>query len=84
MNREPTVGAGSDAIGLDALIRATGLEAISVEALAGDVGRRRYFRIALADGRTVVGVVYPPEEEDSRRRWMAAQRCSATACACRR
>jgi len=36
------------------------------------VGRRRYFRLHLADGLTAIGVVYPPEEEDSRRRWLAA------------
>ena len=44
----------------------------SVESLAGDVGRRRYFRLRLPDNRTVIGVVYPAEEEDSRRRWVAA------------
>jgi hypothetical protein len=36
------------------------------------VGRRRYFRIRFADNRSAVGVVYPAEEDDSRRRWMAA------------
>ncbi|HEX4441289.1 MAG TPA: phosphotransferase, partial [Thermoanaerobaculia bacterium] len=41
--------------------------------LAGDVGRRRYFRIALAGKGTVIGVVYPLEEDDSRRRWNAAR-----------
>ena len=41
--------------------------------LAGDVGRRRYFRFALPTTRTVIGVVYPAEEDDSRRRWIAAR-----------
>jgi N-acetylmuramate 1-kinase len=36
------------------------------------VGRRRYFRLHLAGGRTAIGVVYPSEEDDSRRRWSAA------------
>lgn len=37
------------------------------------MGRRRYFRLELPGGRTAIGVVYPPEEEDARRRWLAAQ-----------
>lgn len=41
--------------------------------LPGDVGRRRYVRLNLADGRSVLGVVYPVEEADSRRRWIAAR-----------
>jgi aminoglycoside/choline kinase family phosphotransferase len=44
-----------------------------VEPLVGDVGRRRYFRLRLRDGRSVVGVAYPREEDDSRRRWVAAR-----------
>jgi hypothetical protein len=58
---------------LTALARASGLSPASVEPLAGDVGRRRYFRLTLPDGRTAVGVAYPPEEDDSRRRWIAAR-----------
>jgi aminoglycoside/choline kinase family phosphotransferase len=38
------------------------------------VGRRRYFRIALADGRSAIGVVYPADEDSARRRWIAAHR----------
>ena len=38
------------------------------------MGRRRYFRILLADGRSAIGVVYPSDEEGSRRRWLAAHR----------
>lgn len=63
----------SDAAGLDALTRRTFPAPLAVEALAGDVGRRRYFRLTLPDNRTAVGVVYPVEEEDSRRRWVAAR-----------
>ena len=37
------------------------------------MGRRRYFRLHLPEGRTAVGVVYPPEEDGSRRRWIAAR-----------
>ena len=55
--------------GLEALARQTHLSPVSIEALAGDVGRRRYFRIAVEDNRTVLGVVYPPEEDESRLRW---------------
>lgn len=58
--------------GVEELVRRMRLAPISVEGLAGDVGRRRYFRLALADNRSVLGVVYPAEEEDSRRRWMKA------------
>jgi aminoglycoside/choline kinase family phosphotransferase len=43
-----------------------------VEPLVGDVGRRRYFRIHFPDNRSFVGVVYPADEADSRRRWVAA------------
>jgi aminoglycoside/choline kinase family phosphotransferase len=38
------------------------------------VGRRRYFRLHLSDALTVIGVVYPEEEDGSRRRWVAAHR----------
>lgn len=58
--------------GLEDLARRSRYEPVAVEVLPGDVGRRRYLRLTLADGSTVLGVVYPPEEEDSRRRWLAA------------
>ncbi len=59
--------------GLAKLARRTRHEPLSVEILPGDVGRRRYLRLLLPDGRTVLGVVYPAEEADSRRRWIAAR-----------
>jgi aminoglycoside/choline kinase family phosphotransferase len=43
-----------------------------VEPLSGDVGRRRYYRLAIEGGGTVLGVVYPAAEDDSRRRWVSA------------
>ena len=58
--------------GLAALARGTGHDPIAVEILPGDVGRRRYLRLTLPGGRTVLGVVYCAEEADSRRRWVAA------------
>ena len=63
----------SDAAGLEDLARRTLPAPLAVEALAGDVGRRRYFRLVLPDNRTALGVVYPVEEDDSRRRWIAAR-----------
>ena len=68
----------SDEAALEALARDAGLSPIGVAPLAGDVGRRRYFRIALAAGGSVIGVVYPPEEDDSRRRWNAAREALAS------
>ncbi|MGH9364952.1 MAG: phosphotransferase [Thermoanaerobaculia bacterium] len=59
--------------GLANLARRTGHEPASVEVLPGDVGRRRYLRLTMPGGKTALGVVYPPEEADSRRRWLAAR-----------
>ena len=56
-----------------ALAREAGLRPRTVEPLAGDVGRRRYFRLALEDNRSVLGVVYPTEEDDARHRWVKAR-----------
>jgi len=53
--------------------RAFGREPVAIEPLAGDVGRRRYFRLRFADGATALGVFYPAEELDARRRWLAAR-----------
>jgi aminoglycoside/choline kinase family phosphotransferase len=68
----------ADVAGLEELARRTDHAPLRVEALAGDVGRRLYFRLNLPDNRTVLGVVYPLEEEDSRRRWVAARACLET------
>jgi hypothetical protein len=59
--------------GLGKLARHAGHEPVSIEILPGDVGRRRYIRLVMQGGQTVLGVVYPPEEADSRRRWLAAR-----------
>jgi aminoglycoside/choline kinase family phosphotransferase len=59
--------------GLAELARRSRYEAVSVEILPGDVGRRRYLRLGLAGGGYVLGVYYPPEEEDARRRWLVAR-----------
>lgn len=58
---------------LSALAARTRHDPVSFDVLPGDVGRRRYIRLRLPDGRTVLGVVYPAEEADSRRRWAAAR-----------
>jgi N-acetylmuramate 1-kinase len=71
--RRPAPHPRDDERALESLARDAGLEPIGVAPLAGDAGRRRYFRIALAGGGTLIGVVYPPEEDDSRRRWNAAR-----------
>jgi aminoglycoside/choline kinase family phosphotransferase len=59
--------------GLARLARRTRHVPVAVEVLPGDVGRRRYLRLFLPDTSSVLGVVYPPEEEDSRRRWIAVR-----------
>ncbi len=59
--------------GLAKLARRTRHVPVAVEILPGDVGHRRYLRLVLARNSSVLGVVYPPEEEDSRRRWVAAR-----------
>jgi len=59
--------------GLLRLARRSGYAPLSVEVLPGDVGRRRYVRLPLPGGESVLGVVYPSEEQDARRRWLAAR-----------
>jgi len=59
--------------GLARLARRAGCEPHTVQTLPGDVGRRRYFRLLLAGGASVLGVAYPAEEADSRRRWVKAR-----------
>lgn len=63
----------SEFSGLAKLLKRTRHDPVSVDVLPGDVGRRRYLRLALADGSTVIGVFYPPEEEGARLRWLAAR-----------
>lgn len=62
----------SDFPGLAELARRAGCEPVAVEILPGDVGRRRYLRLRMPAGGSVLGVVYPEEETDSRRRWLQA------------
>lgn len=71
--RRPHAAFPSEFHGLAQLARRTRHEPVAVEVLPGDVGRRRYLRLHLPDGRTVLGVAYPPEETDSMRRWVRAQ-----------
>jgi N-acetylmuramate 1-kinase len=59
--------------GLETLARRTRHAPSSVEVLPGDVGRRRYLRLAFEDRPSVIGVVYPPEEADARLRWNSAR-----------
>jgi aminoglycoside/choline kinase family phosphotransferase len=59
--------------GLQRLARRTHHRPIAVELLPGDVGRRRYLRLILGGRLSVLGVTYPDEEADSRRRWNAAR-----------
>jgi hypothetical protein len=59
--------------GLAELARSSRYDPAAVDVLPGDVGRRRYLRLTLADGTTALGVFYPPEEQDARRRWLAAR-----------
>lgn len=58
---------------LDARVRrlcgGAGIQASRIEALPGDVGRRRYFRIRGASGETAIAAVYPPGGDDEKRRW---------------
>jgi aminoglycoside/choline kinase family phosphotransferase len=69
---------GSERTRLEALARRTGRRPVAVEPLSGDVGHRRYFRLTLERGGSVLGVVYPAEETDSRRRWIAAHEALGT------
>ncbi|HMA17970.1 MAG TPA: hypothetical protein VKS03_05990, partial [Thermoanaerobaculia bacterium] len=59
--------------GLRELARRECCEPCAVEVLPGDVGRRRYLRLTVSSDSTVLGVFYPREEEDARRRWLAAR-----------
>jgi aminoglycoside/choline kinase family phosphotransferase len=59
--------------GLDKLARRTRHVPSAVEILPGDVGRRRYLRLILEGKPSVIGVAYPAEEAEARRRWNAAR-----------
>ncbi|HEX7253849.1 MAG TPA: phosphotransferase [Thermoanaerobaculia bacterium] len=59
--------------GLEELARRARYLPREVEVLPGDVGRRRYLRLVLEDGTSVIGVAYPAEEADSRLRWNSAR-----------
>jgi aminoglycoside/choline kinase family phosphotransferase len=59
--------------GLEKLARRTRHLPREVETLPGDVGRRRYLRLIVDEERSVIGVVYPAEEADARRRWNLAR-----------
>jgi aminoglycoside/choline kinase family phosphotransferase len=63
---------GSERADLESLARRTGRSPLSLEPLFGDVGRRRYFRLEVDGAGSVLGVVYPAEEDDARRRWVRA------------
>lgn len=65
--------------GLGRLVAQQGYSVASARVLPGDVGRRRYLRLTLTEGTTVLGVYYPPEEDDARRRWLDARRALAAA-----
>ncbi|HSE62689.1 MAG TPA: phosphotransferase [Thermoanaerobaculia bacterium] len=65
--------------GLGRLVAQQGSSVASARVLPGDVGRRRYLRLTLTEGTTVLGVYYPPEEDDARRRWLDARRALAAA-----
>ena len=65
--------------GLRELARRAGYDPCAVDVLPGDVGRRRYLRLILDGGATILGVFYPPEEEDARRRWLAARSALSSA-----
>jgi N-acetylmuramate 1-kinase len=59
--------------GLQRLARRTHHWPDAVELLPGDVGHRRYLRLILGSKPSVLGVTYPDEEADSRRRWNGAR-----------
>jgi N-acetylmuramate 1-kinase len=56
------------------LARRAGMKPARVEPLSGDVGRRRYYRLHLADNATAVGVIYHEAEEEMKHRWMAVRK----------
>ncbi len=57
---EPT-GAAVETAELAAWLAAVGREARVIQALAGDVSPRRYFRTLLADGGAAILATYPPQ-----------------------
>jgi aminoglycoside/choline kinase family phosphotransferase len=60
---------------LERLARGGGLRIRAAESLPGDLTHRRYIRLHTDGGGSVMGVVYPAGDEDTRRRWVAARQC---------
>jgi len=54
-----------------------GLDVAGTAVLAGDASQRRFFRVTLADGATVVAALYPVGSEDAAARDHAVQRWGA-------
>ncbi|OYV96460.1 MAG: hypothetical protein B7Z68_05575 [Acidobacteria bacterium 21-70-11] len=54
-------------------LAALGVTAVSLIALAGDASQRRFFRVFLADGTTLIAALYPPGHEEQAARDHAVQ-----------
>ncbi len=54
-------------------LAALGVTAVSLTALAGDASQRRFFRVFLADGTTLIAALYPPGHEEQAARDHAVQ-----------
>jgi aminoglycoside/choline kinase family phosphotransferase len=52
---------------LEAELRALGFTPVAVAELAGDASRRRFFRVSLASGATVVAALYPESTAETAR-----------------
>ncbi len=59
---------------LKPILESLGLRPVSVTSLAGDASQRRFFRVALADGGSVVACLYPDGLDDQAARDAEAQR----------
>lgn len=58
---------------LRALARQAGVDFGNVEAIPADVGRRRYYRLDRGRRPGILAVVYPADEGDAARRWLAVR-----------
>jgi aminoglycoside/choline kinase family phosphotransferase len=58
---------------LESALKALGLAPVAVAELAGDASRRRFYRVTLSGGRTVVAALYPDSLAESARADHAAQ-----------